>query len=276
MSIKLMNLVWEYSGNSGSTLLVLLALADHANDEGICWPAIPRIAKRGRVSERQALRILGDLQASSELQVIERGGGKGHPNIYRVTPVTGFVEETSPTDTVTPMSGFANETVTPASPKGDIQGSKGDAHDGGTTIKNNHHSEPPQEQSRAGLSKAEQDAARKTLEEHFKVLTSLTVPPSKKEAGELWWVPLREVCALVDWVPGVGMDLLAACVQRAKQNRTEVASPKSIIKYARGIRAAQLRGEPIGLGGNGRPGNARQGYDPVADMVAFKNKRGLK
>jgi hypothetical protein len=29
-------------------------------------------------------------------------------------------------------------------------------------------------------------------------------------------------------------------------------------------------------GGNGRPGNARQGYDPVADMAAFKDKRGLK
>jgi len=29
-------------------------------------------------------------------------------------------------------------------------------------------------------------------------------------------------------------------------------------------------------GGNGRPGNARQGYDPAADMAAFKDKRGLK
>lgn len=29
-------------------------------------------------------------------------------------------------------------------------------------------------------------------------------------------------------------------------------------------------------GGNGRPGNARQGYDPAADMAAFKNRRGLK
>ena len=28
--------------------------------------------------------------------------------------------------------------------------------------------------------------------------------------------------------------------------------------------------------GNGRPGNARQGYDPAADMAAFKNKRGLR
>lgn len=133
-----------------------------------------------------------------------------------------------------------------------------------------------QDQSRVGLSKAEQDAVRKTVEEHFKALTSLTVPPNKKEAGELWWAPLREICALVDWVPGIGIELLAVCVQRAKQNRTEIASPKSIIKYARSIRAAQLRGEPIGLGGNGRPGNARQGYDPAADMAAFKNRRGLK
>ena len=132
-----------------------------------------------------------------------------------------------------------------------------------------------QEHSRVGLSKAEQDAVRKTMEEHFKALTSLTSPPNKKEAGELWWAPLREACDLVDWLPDVGKELLGASVQRAKQNCTEVASPKSIIKYARAIRAAQLRGEPIGLGGNGR-GNRRQGYDPAADMAAFKDKRGLK
>ena len=126
MSIALMNLVWENSSQSGSTLLALLCLADHANDEGICWPSIPRIAKRARISERQAIRALGELQASGEVQVIERGGGKGNSNIYRVTPVSGFKSAGAAMDTVTPASGNSGQRVTPEAGKGDIRGPNGD------------------------------------------------------------------------------------------------------------------------------------------------------
>jgi predicted transcriptional regulator len=45
MSVKAMTWVWE-SDLSGNRKLVLLALADHANDEGQCWPGIMRIAKK--------------------------------------------------------------------------------------------------------------------------------------------------------------------------------------------------------------------------------------
>ena len=51
MSIKLMSEIWdnEDPGLSGSRLNILLCLADHANDDGVCWPSIPRIAKRVRI-----------------------------------------------------------------------------------------------------------------------------------------------------------------------------------------------------------------------------------
>jgi hypothetical protein len=39
MSIKVMSQVWEHSTRKGTRLLLLLALADFANDEGICYPA---------------------------------------------------------------------------------------------------------------------------------------------------------------------------------------------------------------------------------------------
>ena len=126
MSIKLMNQVWETSKHEGSTLLILLALADHANDEGLCWPSIGRLARRGRVGERHAMRILAGLEASGDVVVIERGGGKGRSNLYRVTPVSGFEEADTPRDTVTPTTGFRSQTLTPASAKGDMQVPKGD------------------------------------------------------------------------------------------------------------------------------------------------------
>ena len=40
MSIKRMNAVWNLSKQSGSALLVLLALADRADDDGFCWPGL--------------------------------------------------------------------------------------------------------------------------------------------------------------------------------------------------------------------------------------------
>ena len=40
MSIRVMTQVWDTSEQKGSALLLLLALADHAADDGFCWPGI--------------------------------------------------------------------------------------------------------------------------------------------------------------------------------------------------------------------------------------------
>ncbi len=40
MSIRVMTAVWEESRAGGVALLCLLALADHADDEGWCYPAV--------------------------------------------------------------------------------------------------------------------------------------------------------------------------------------------------------------------------------------------
>lgn len=41
-----MSAVWDYPCESSTQKLVLLALADNANDEGVCWPALNTIAKK--------------------------------------------------------------------------------------------------------------------------------------------------------------------------------------------------------------------------------------
>ena len=82
MSIKYMSTVWEHSQHSGNNLLILLALADHANDDGLCWPSIPSLAKKARISERQAKRIIQSLVDSGEIEIIKRGDGRGHSTLY--------------------------------------------------------------------------------------------------------------------------------------------------------------------------------------------------
>jgi hypothetical protein len=83
MSINVMTRVWQHAQHKGSALLLLLALADHANDEGICWPSIQTLAAKIRMSERQTQRMLGTLIASGDVYAHE-GRGRSHTSRYAV------------------------------------------------------------------------------------------------------------------------------------------------------------------------------------------------
>ncbi len=78
-----MSRVWDESTHTGSALLMLLAIADHANDEGICWPSVDTLAAKARVQTRQAQNLIAQLEQSGEL-VVERGKGRKNTSIYVV------------------------------------------------------------------------------------------------------------------------------------------------------------------------------------------------
>ena len=67
-----MSQVWKHSKHAGGSLLVLLALADFANDEGICYPAQKTLAKKSRLSGRQVRRTVGEIVGSGELAIEDR------------------------------------------------------------------------------------------------------------------------------------------------------------------------------------------------------------
>jgi hypothetical protein len=72
MSVKAMSAVWERSNQKGSSLLVMLALADWGDDNGQnIYPAIETIARKTRLGVRAVRYLLSQLEASGEL-VIER------------------------------------------------------------------------------------------------------------------------------------------------------------------------------------------------------------
>jgi hypothetical protein len=83
VSIRVMNAVWEHSAQTGSALLMLLALADFADDTGLAFPSVSRLAKKTRITPRQAWSLIKRLKAEGEL-TIELGGGRGRTNRYRV------------------------------------------------------------------------------------------------------------------------------------------------------------------------------------------------
>jgi hypothetical protein len=74
MSVRLMSLVWDLELPPGEKL-VLLALADQANDEGRqCWPAVSTIAKKSGQGERTVRRALADLEKAGHLTRDHRDG----------------------------------------------------------------------------------------------------------------------------------------------------------------------------------------------------------
>lgn len=63
--------------------LVLVALADWANERGQCWPSMPTIAGKTGVDLRTARRVMGRLEAAGHIST-ERRPGKGI--LYTVHP----------------------------------------------------------------------------------------------------------------------------------------------------------------------------------------------
>lgn len=86
MSIRALNDVWESDLFDGSTLLVLLALADYANEDGWSWPSVGRIAQRARISTR-AVRYATKALAVAGAIEIEMATGAHGTNRYRILPL---------------------------------------------------------------------------------------------------------------------------------------------------------------------------------------------
>lgn len=84
MSIHVMSSVWRDAQCDGGTLLVLLAMADFCDDGGTCYPAVGTLAKKARLSERQARYILRDLE-SADILATEIGTGPKGTNRYQLS-----------------------------------------------------------------------------------------------------------------------------------------------------------------------------------------------
>lgn len=83
MSILVSTQVWKLSRLSGNELLMLLAIADYADDSGRAYPSVATLARKCRIQLRGAQRILSVLRESGEIEVRMNGGPKGC-NEYKI------------------------------------------------------------------------------------------------------------------------------------------------------------------------------------------------
>ncbi len=84
MSLKLLTVVWEKAPYKDGALLLLLALADWSDDDGLAWPSVEGLAFKARMGERHARRILRTFEADGFVTVEQRGT-QHRPNSYRIS-----------------------------------------------------------------------------------------------------------------------------------------------------------------------------------------------
>jgi len=84
VSIRLQSQVWEECTDvSGTKLLLLLALADFADDQCQCFPKIKTLAGRIRTDERVTRKHMKELKELGYVEVLDDSSGR-RSNVYKV------------------------------------------------------------------------------------------------------------------------------------------------------------------------------------------------
>lgn len=98
MSMLLMVQAMKTKVGSSSTKLVLLKLADNANDDGLCWPSYQNIADHCEMDRRTAMRHIKKLEDMGFIRVEWRkdNDGQNRTNVYHLTLESGNVSKTKP------------------------------------------------------------------------------------------------------------------------------------------------------------------------------------
>lgn len=122
MSVRAMS--WVFGLRLSPPLkMIMMALADHADDSGYCWPSIPRIAAKASMSDRTVQRRLPELVAKGLVVVTSRPpkhDGSQSSHGYQLMLDSGGSVSPPPAgrqDVTAPVTQVSPPPVTPVSPK---------------------------------------------------------------------------------------------------------------------------------------------------------------
>jgi DNA-binding transcriptional ArsR family regulator len=153
--------------------LVLLKLADNANDEGVCWPSVPLIADHTELSIRTVQEHLHRLEAKGLLRIERRQvNGLNMANIYHLQLAPPATRRKAAAEKPMARSGAAAAPVV----QDQHQGGAGDAP-GVVQLTASHIEEPPIEPPLNLPSHGPAGRVRRGLgEDLFKLLKAKDLP----------------------------------------------------------------------------------------------------
>lgn len=170
MSIKVTNWVWARSESRNGARLVMLALADRADDKGLAWPSIDDLMDRTKLSRRAVQKGIAALVEDGELMV-ENGGGRHRSNRYRIIPkpctsdaVTPEEQRTSDAVSDSETAHFEQETASDlretahSATRNSVQSAPEPPVEPSREPSGNHHNNRPARQDRRSAARGVEEA----------------------------------------------------------------------------------------------------------------------
>jgi DNA-binding transcriptional ArsR family regulator len=102
VSVKLMSAIFDSKTLAPTARLIMLALADHADDDGRCYPAMSRLCERTGLTDRAIQKNMKAL-VDDGFVTIHPNAGRAGSNLYIVTATP---ERRSPPNDVHPRTTF--------------------------------------------------------------------------------------------------------------------------------------------------------------------------
>lgn len=85
-----MSWVLDNSPYEGKARLIHVVLADHANDDGFCWPSQSTIARRAGCSVEHVRVTVKQMLADGFIKIIDPGTREGDPHRYQLVVPKSF------------------------------------------------------------------------------------------------------------------------------------------------------------------------------------------
>jgi hypothetical protein len=78
VSVEAYKAVWDHFEGSTRGLVMMLALANRADEHGIAWPSVKELERKTRSNRSTVYEVLAELRDSEQLVTVEAGGGRGN------------------------------------------------------------------------------------------------------------------------------------------------------------------------------------------------------
>jgi len=247
MSTIVMSACWPLQTKTPAQKAVLISLADNANDEGVCWPSVARIAERTCLSERAVQDAIKWLIKHG---AIAATGRTGRSTVYTVTPARyAPPQDLHPRSKCTPAEAAPPQQVHPT-PAGSAPPPPQHLHPTPAASAPRTVKEPTEEPSgnRQAGAEAPPRPSHLTAEQAARLNKDELWQAGKSLLNQLGGIPLEQCGAYVGkLVKDYGADTVMEAVRQAVVERP--AEPRSyLMATCKSIRA----GRPAGVGNKNR------------------------
>lgn len=115
MSAKATAWAWHVAGISCTEKVVLVRLADHANDQGVCWPGKDNLADACCMSRRAVDAVILRLEAAKLISITRRAteSGRNKSNVYQLHMDQGDLFKDAPAASPQEVRGRSKQQRTP-------------------------------------------------------------------------------------------------------------------------------------------------------------------